>query len=50
MTIHTKVTTNILDSIGVEWFIVGPETKNPIDVFAKALRLMYLSESSLALR
>lgn len=43
-----KVTTNILDSIGVEWFIVGPETKNPIDVFAKALRLMYSSESPVA--
>ena len=43
-----KVTTKILDSIGVEWFILGPETKNPIDVFAKACKVMQLSESPVA--
>ena len=43
-----KVTTNILDSIGVKWFIVGPETRNPIGVFAEALGLMDLSESPVA--
>ena len=43
-----KVTTQILDSIGVEWFILGPETKNPIDVFAKACKVMQSSESPVA--
>ena len=43
-----KVTTQILDSIGVEWFIVGPETKDPIGVFTKALKIMQLSETPIA--
>ena len=43
-----KVTTQILDSIGVEWFIVGPETKDPIGVFTKALKVMQLSETPIA--
>ncbi len=43
-----KVTTQILDSIGVEWCIVGPETKDPIGVFTKALKVMQLSETPIA--